>query len=611
MQRRFRWLSVARLSAACLFAFALALAPRGARAQAVQGFALDRFEPAVAGSDWFTVESLDLRGRLRPALGVTADWAWKPLVLVGPDGDERTAVVRHQLLFHLGAAVTLFDRLRLAASLPVAAVNTGDPAQVGALTYGAPDGPGVGDLRLTGDVRLFGTYRGPISVALGAHLFLPTGDRADYLGEGKTRVAPRLTVAGDLGPLAYALRVGYEWRRSIDRSLFQDVGVGSELDVAAAVGLRFGDRVLVGPELFGSTVLEDGNAFERRATPLELLLGAHVVVADDWRIGAGVSPGLTEGLGTPRVRGVARVQYLPAIAKAPADRDGDGVADRADACPDAPGVATDDPRTNGCPPDRDGDGIVDAEDACPAEAGVRTADPKTNGCPPPADRDKDGIVDAEDACPEAAGPRSDDPAKNGCPPPADRDKDGIVDAEDACPDVPGKKTGDPATNGCADRDGDGVFDPVDACPDVPGIQDPDRAKNGCPLARVEREQIRILQQVKFKTGSAEILPESHEVLAAVVKVLAEHPEIKKVRVEGHTDNVGGAAFNKRLSQRRAASVVKHLVGSGIDKGRLVARGVGLEAPIAPNDTDEGRRENRRVEFHIVDPPPAAARPEKQ
>jgi outer membrane protein OmpA-like peptidoglycan-associated protein len=125
------------------------------------------------------------------------------------------------------------------------------------------------------------------------------------------------------------------------------------------------------------------------------------------------------------------------------------------------------------------------------------------------------------------------------------------------------------------------------------------------VARVEKGQIRILEQVKFKTNSDVILPESDRILEAVAKILTENPEVKKIRVEGHTDNRGGRAFNKRLSDRRAASVVNWLVKrGGIDAGRMQSQGFGLERPIANNKTEEGRQENRRVEFHIVDPPAA-------
>jgi OmpA-OmpF porin, OOP family len=236
---------------------------------------------------------------------------------------------------------------------------------------------------------------------------------------------------------------------------------------------------------------------------------------------------------------------------------------------------------------------------------VRSDNPATNGCPPPRDRDGDGVFDPSDACPDEKGQKTDDPATSGCPP-ADRDKDGVLDKEDACPDKPGARTDDLKTSGCPDSDGDGILDPDDACPDQAGARDADPKKSGCPLARVERGQVRIIEQVKFKSGSSTILPESFAVLEAVAKILGEHPEIKQVRIEGHTDNRGGKAMNQRLSTRRAAAVMKWLTGKGkVEKGRLTSQGFGMDRPIEDNGIEEGRRENRRVEFHIVDPAPGS------
>jgi OOP family OmpA-OmpF porin len=106
--------------------------------------------------------------------------------------------------------------------------------------------------------------------------------------------------------------------------------------------------------------------------------------------------------------------------------------------------------------------------------------------------------------------------------------------------------------------------------------------------------------VKFATASAAIVPgkQSEEVLSAVLKVLTDHPELKSVSVEGHTDNHGAPAFNKSLSEQRAASVVKWLVQHGVDASRLSSQGYGFERPIDSNDTEDGRKNNRRVEFHI-------------
>jgi len=82
--------------------------------------------------------------------------------------------------------------------------------------------------------------------------------------------------------------------------------------------------------------------------------------------------------------------------------------------------------------------------------------------------------------------------------------------------------------------------------------------------------------------------------------MTSHPEFTKLAVQGHTDNRGAAGYNKRLSAQRANSVMKWLVDHGIAKARLSAAGFGLEKPIDSNDTDVGRQNNRRVEFHILE-----------
>jgi len=195
--------------------------------------------------------------------------------------------------------------------------------------------------------------------------------------------------------------------------------------------------------------------------------------------------------------------------------------------------------------------------------------------------------------------RTNHPKTNGCPP--DRDEDGVFDHEDACPDVKGIRTDDPKTNGCpGDSDKDGIVDTEDACPQIPGPRNPDPKRNGCPLVVITEKAIKITEQVKFKFNSAELEKVSDEVLGAVQQVLAGHPEIKKIRVEGHTDNVGKPDYNKKLSQRRAESVVAWLVKHGIDKNRMTPRGFGQEEPIDSNDSEAGRANNRRVEFNIME-----------
>ncbi|HYJ10445.1 MAG TPA: OmpA family protein, partial [Polyangiaceae bacterium] len=317
---------------------------------------------------------------------------------------------------------------------------------------------------------------------------------------------------------------------------------------------------------------------------------------------AGAGTAVDRGYGAAHFRGLFGVEWFPEHERS--DLDKDGVYDDEDACPRESGVRTSDPTTNGCPPapppDRDRDGILDNDDACPDVAGVQTNDPKTNGCPPPPDRDGDGIADSEDACPDVAGVKTSDAKTNGCPP--DRDGDGVLDHDDACPDLAGLKTNDPKTNGCpdTDRDKDGIPNDTDACPDQAGPKSEDAKTSGCPRVFIKNGLIQIMEQPKFDFNKATIKPESDSLLTEVAKVMTDHPEIKRVRVEGHTDNKGGAAYNVKLSQQRADSVIKWLSSRGIAPDRLVAKGMGLTNPLVPNDTEANRALNRRVEFHIED-----------
>jgi OmpA-OmpF porin, OOP family len=541
---------IVALLASCLSLPALAQ-PRA------EGFALDRYEPSERGSEWFALDSLDLRGHLRPALGIVADYGYKPLVIYDADGNEVAPLVEHQLFLHAGVSLVVWERLRVAASLPFTPFVRGDGALVGMQQYNVEDEVALGDLRLSADVRLFGRHRGPVTGALGVSVWLPTGKRGSYSGDESVRVSPHFLLSGDVSLFTYAARVGFVYRaRNGD---FSGSAIGSEVSFGAAAGLRVDQgRLVIGPEVYGSTVVE-GGVFRKRGTPLEAIFGAHYTIANQVRLGAGAGAGLTQGFGSPEVRALASVEWAP------------GHDDRTD---------------------RDQDGIFDEDDACPDVKGLPNADPKKNGCP---DRDGDGIIDQSDACPDEAGLESRDPAKNGCP---DRDGDGVLDKVDACPDVKGVESDDPKTNGCPDSDGDSIFDPLDACPNAAGPANEDPKKHGCPPARIERGEIKIIEQVQFRTDSAEILPVSDGILTAVLAIFEKHPEITKVSVEGHTDNVGGAKYNKGLSERRVLSVLSWLTSHGVQPIRLTSAGFGLERPIASNDSEEGRAQNRRVEFHI-------------
>lgn len=112
------------------------------------------------------------------------------------------------------------------------------------------------------------------------------------------------------------------------------------------------------------------------------------------------------------------------------------------------------------------------------------------------------------------------------------------------------------------------------------------------------EVIELRDRIQFETDSATLLAKSKAVLDEVVTVLKEHPEIKKVRIEGHTDSTSTPEHNQTLSEQRAAAVKTYLVSKGIAAERLGTKGFGQDKPLGDNDTEEGRLENRRVEFYI-------------
>lgn len=263
------------------------------------------------------------------------------------------------------------------------------------------------------------------------------------------------------------------------------------------------------------------------------------------------------------------------------DRDADGVLDNVDECPDVPGPE----ENNGCPwGDIDGDGVTDNIDECDTIPGPS----ENNGCPW-GDRDEDGVLDNVDKCPDEAGPVE----NNGCPW-GDRDGDGVKDNEDRCPDVPG-----PADNGgCPyqDSDGDGVIDLEDECPRTPGPVE----NKGCPVIEEEEQEVlnTAFENLEFETGSDVIAASSYESLDELAELLKKKPEYR-LKISGHTDNVGSEESNMKLSEKRSKSVSRYLNNKGVDTSNFIVEWFGESKPIYPNDTKEGRQKNRRVEMEVV------------
>ncbi len=319
------------------------------------------------------------------------------------------------------------------------------------------------------------------------------------------------------------------------------------------------------------------------------------------------------------------------------DSDADGVADIVDDCPNTVGTA------NGCP-DADQDGVADAKDKCPDLPGTAGF----GGCPEaPAsdvvsvtttdkmedenvtldatikedtndmtskgakglmvDSDGDSFSDADDECPNTAG------TVNGCP---DSDGDGFADRFDACPNSMGSLAG------CPDSDDDGIADYKDTCPNAKGTS----LNNGCPEitntapvivnrapartdytnyntnTRLVPESAMTLmsdatKRVQFKVLSNDLTADSYDVLNQVVNLMISNPQYQ-LKVSGHTDDRGQDTVNQRLSEKRARECIRYLRERGVPENQMSYIGFGARFPVAENESEYGRSQNRRVDFQL-------------
>jgi outer membrane protein OmpA-like peptidoglycan-associated protein len=503
------------------------LVPSAAHADGIQ-----HFEAPPTPTGVLVTPDAVVLPHLVPAGWLVIDWAHDPLVLRHANGTLAQKIVEHAVTAQVGVALGLFDRLELGLVIP-AVVLVGPNVDGRGLATLAP-----GDIRVDGRLQLTSGNEGfQAALRLSSNLAplaqlvpdarglagqsLPDGTLAAVLGWHGTD----WKLLGELGanfraptPVA-TLTVGSEFVGSLGLEwAFVPHAVALDVDVHGRVA----------PTFLGSS---------RTQTPIEGdlalkgFVGPLVVVA-------GVGTGIVPGYGSPDVRVFVGVGIVPITG----DRDGDGIPDDVDKCPDQPEDKDGFEDEDGCPdPDNDHDGIPDDKDACPNVA-----------------EDKDGWQD-DDGCPDY-----------------DNDGDGIPDDKDACPN-------DPETvNGFEDEDG---------CPDDP--------KKG--LVVVKRDSIELYDKIYFAVDSDRILQKSFELLDNVARVIHDHAEIPVISIEGHTDSDGGDDYNLDLSDRRSKSVRQYLVDKGIEPGRLRAQGFGESKPIADNSTDAGKAKNRRVEFRIVRP----------
>ena len=219
--------------------------------------------------------------------------------------------------------------------------------------------------------------------------------------------------------------------------------------------------------------------------------------------------------------------------------------------------------------DRDGDGLLDDVDACPDAAEDFDGFQDEDGCPDP-DNDQDGVLDGDDQCINEPEDKDGFEDEDGCPDP-DNDQDGFPDPDDQCPNEP------EVVNGVDDYDG---------CPDE-------------GLITMIDDRIILDERVLFDFERSRVKTRAKPTLEAIVNLQRQHPEWISVRVEGHTDARGNAEFNQDLSERRAANVRDALVKLGIGADLITSVGHGAARLRDMRETEDAHQRNRRVEFVVV------------
>ncbi len=616
-------------------------------------FQVEHFEPLPSqGTNILNIGKSDVVPHLKPSAGVVFHYVDSPLRLVnGNDEDQVAAVlIENQLKGELWGSFGLFDFAEIGFMLPLVIFQNGDQLDVLGRNY-AVEGFNLADARIVPKLRLpmDRSKLGGFGASLIVPVYVPIGDTETFNSDGTVRVEPRLAVdwQHSVG-ITISGNVGYQIRQpTTTRNIVTDdvirYGLGLELPTGVKnfqiIGSLFGNIPTAGDA--------EGIAagLENRSNPREALGGLQYRIARNFVVNAGAGAGLSSGVGSPRFRAFATLGYTPS---ANGDSDGDGILDENDQCPRDPEDRDDYQDEDGCPDlDNDIDGILDTEDECPMEPEDKDDFEDANGCPDP-DNDQDGVLDVEDKCPLEAGSASNE----GCPI-LDKDGDGISDDVDVCPDEPEDKDAFEDGDGCPDPDNDqdgvldevdqcsadkedkdgfededgcpdidndkdGILDAEDKCPNEPEIYNGNKDDDGCPdkgkpKVEIKDNTIVILQKIFFDTNKATIKRKSYSVLDVVVTVLKQNPQITKLSIEGHTDDMGKDENNLDLSKRRAAAVVEYLKKKGIDEGRMSSEGYGETRPLCKDISEdmlgkrsrkkairECRETNRRVEFKVIE-----------
>ncbi len=567
------------------------------------------FRPAMDSKGLFTVNGTDILGAKEFSLGLVLDYGHLLL---------RTAttspLIEHSFQgtfeFNYGIANQVVVGVDLPIDLmsgPQTIDGNGQPQLPNQWGPGRLDFQGVGYVAAHAKWRILKVDRG-FGLALGAQLGGGlSGTAANAGADQGFWYWPTVAVEKRFGPggqLRVALNAGFRGHSATGTVLPLNHGTyvdGSLLTYGGGVSLRVLESLDLVGETYGSYLLAD-SATGGIPTSNEIVGGIKLFVERNSYMMLGGGARYGHGFEAADQRAFLGFVFEPSIG----DRDGDGIKDDVDQCPDDPEDFDGFKDEDGCPdPDNDNDGIPDVDDRCINVPEDRDGDHDEDGCPEgdDGDRDGDGIIDSKDKCPDDPEDRDGFQDADGCPDP-DNDQDGIPDKMDRCPNDPEDKDQFEDEDGCPDPDNDkdGIPDVKDKCPNDPETYNGFEDEDGCPdkgSVIIQDNNIIILEKIKFRTDSAEILAQSNQILDAVATTLAHHPEFTLLEIAGHADERASDEHNLRLTQDRVNSVMRALIARNIEKERLRSKGYGEFCPEDPGHNEAAWEKNRRVEFKIL------------
>jgi len=324
--------------------------------------------------------------------------------------DKLGNIIPFRMAAHLIGAYQFHRRFELGVDLPFAyqGTNFAIVRNQGLPGEADPRAVGLGDVRVVPRFFILDPQSTRVGLAAALDLRLPTGDGYGLLGDASVVAFPKVEAEIPVGPVRILGNAGVKFRQ---HGQYLNLFVGNEYVIGGGAIVRFPDfwkfqNVQGLAEMMMSTQTTAPFNFSQAdslKTPWELMLGLRTKIGSRWGlefdIGRGI--GLRGGYGRPDLRMIGMLRYDVDYK----DRDGDGIPDDVDQCPDEPEDKDGFEDGDGCPdPDNDKDGIPDKEDACPNEPGPKEFD----GCP---DRDLDEVPDNVDKCPDVPGPAENE----GCP----------------------------------------------------------------------------------------------------------------------------------------------------------------------------------------------------